>query len=125
MCPNDPKPDPTSPTMTNITIGGSNKNFTATVTFSKAVYKNRDETGALESYQVTHTAEATEATIEVTLTDLSDGTEELTIVPSSGASIYDNEGTEMEASQSETITLSGTSHQTVLIKEDGIEIFAN
>lgn len=136
--PEETKPDPTPPTMINITIDGSNKNFTATVTFSEAVYKNNDKTGALdnnsfnvtltggtaalESYQVTHTAGANEATIEITLTDFSDGTEELTVAPSSGASIYDNEGTAMEASQSKTITLSGTTHQTITIKDDGTGI---
>ena len=128
-------PDPTPPTMTNITIAGQNKVFTATVTFSEAVYKNADKTGALvnnsfnvtvsggtgalNSYEVTHTAGATEATIAVTLTDFSNGSELLTVGPSSAASIYDNEGTAMDASQKQQITLSGTVHETVTIKDDG------
>ncbi len=128
-------PDPTPPTMTNISIEGQNKAFTATVTFSEAVYKNADKTGnldnnsfnvtisggtgTLESYEVTHTAGATEATIDVTLTDFSDGNELLTVGPSSAASIYDNEGTAMEASQKQSITLGGTVHETVTIKDDG------
>ncbi len=131
----NPKPNPTPPTMTDISITGQNKDFTATVTFSEAVYKKNDKTGALDNgsfevtlsggtakltnYAVTHQAGAVTATISVMLDEYSDGSENLTVKPASGASIYDNEGTAMSASQSKSITLSGTAHQTITITDDG------
>ena len=129
------KPVPTPPTLTNITVTGQNKTFTATVTFSEAVYKNADKTGALNNssftvsltggtatmagYEVSHTAGSTTATIAVSTHENSDGTETISVAPNSATAIYDAEGTAMEMSQQQTTTLGGTPHETVTIKDDG------
>ena len=131
----NPKPELTPPTMTGISVEGQNKNFTATVTFSEAVYKNSNKTGALDnnsfsvtasggvatlsSYQVTHQEGASTATVAIVLDENSNGSEELTITPASASSIYDNEGTAMSTSQSKAITLSGITHDIITVKDDG------
>jgi len=131
----NPKPELTPPTMTGISVEGQNKNFTATVTFSEAVYKNSNKTGALDnnsfsvtasggvatlsSYQVTHQEGASTATVAIVLDENSNGSEELTITPASASSIYDNEGTAMSTSQSKAITLNGITHDIITVKDDG------
>ncbi len=131
----NPQPNPTPPAMTSISIDGTDKDFTATVTFSEAVYKNNNKTGNLDnssfdvtvtggtgtlgSYEVDHVAGAVTATVTVVLNENSDGSENLTVKPSSGTAIYDNEGAAMSADQSKSITLSGTTHETITITDDG------
>ncbi|MCD4663937.1 MAG: hypothetical protein K8R68_01625 [Bacteroidales bacterium] len=126
---------PTPPTMTSIAIDGENTEFTATIEFSEGVYKSNNSTGnldetslivsltggvaGLDSYTVDHTAGNNTAEINIVLVDYSDGNEEITVQPASATSIYNNAGTAMEESQSQKITLSGTTFETINISDDG------
>ena len=126
---------PTPPTMTSITIDGENTEFSATVEFNEGVYKNNNSSGNLDetsftvslsggvagmdSYTVNHTAGNNTAEINIILTDYSDGSEELTVQPASATSIYNSSGTAMEDAQSQKITLSGTTFETINISDDG------
>ncbi len=130
-----PKPEPTPPTMANIAIEGENSNFTITLTFSEGVYKNADKTGNLDngsfsisleggiagiaSTEVLHTAGSATATITLVTDQNSDGNELLKISPATSGSIYDKDGDAMEVTQSKTITLNGTTHQTITVSDDG------
>jgi hypothetical protein len=97
----------------------STDNKTILVTFSEAVYANADMTGNIDesslkvtapasldfTYTVAHTAGATTATVNLTITSIIEGTEKFTIAPASATAIYDNEGlamAETEAMESNT-----------------------
>jgi len=91
----------------------STDNKTILVTFSEAVYANADMTGNISeaalkvtapaalkfTYTVTHTAGATTATVNLTITSIIEGTEKFTIAPASATAIYDNEGLAMVATE--------------------------
>ncbi len=130
----NPKPEPRV-SMKHISVTGQNKLFTVIITFSEAVYKNADKTGALDnssfkvkisggiaklaSYNVTHIAGSITASIDIKTSENADGTEIISIAPASATSIYNAEGTPMESSQSLEANLSGTAHKTITIKDDG------
>lgn len=84
-------------------------NSTATVTFSEAVYANADATGNLENSdfiitidgadftsELTHVAGSSTMTINFVIISALEGTETITIQPSSATSVYDASGKAME-----------------------------
>lgn len=131
----DPKPENQAPTFTGISIAGENTNFDVTINFSEGVYKNADKSGDLDensfavslsggvatlsTYSVTHSASQKSALIKIITTEASDGTEKVTITPKDASSIYDGDGKAMAASESKTISLTGTTHETITVKDDG------
>lgn len=129
-----PSPTPESPEMTSIAVVGENKNFDITVGFSEGVYKNTDATGDLDensfnisinggsdisSLIVTHSAGQKSVDIKIELLDYSNGSEKVTITPKNGSSIHNKEGADMEATQTQTVGLDGTVHETITITDDG------
>lgn len=130
----DPSPDPVAPTMTTIAVSGENKNFEITLGFSEAVYKTSSKSGdldnnsfnlnitggaAISSSIVTHSAGQTSAKITIELSDYSNGSEQVTITPKDGSSIYNADAKAMEASQTKTIGLDGTAHEVINVIDDG------
>ncbi len=130
-----PSPATKPPSINNLTGSGTGKNYKADLSFSEAVYKNADKTGALDknslnvslsggtaslvSYTVTHTAGAKTATIEMVLSDYPDGAESLSVKPASGSSIYNAAGEAMAASENKTTTLGEAQHKIITIKDNG------
>jgi len=130
-----PSPAPKPPSMENLAGNSTGKDYKADLTFSEAVYKNANKSGALDknsfivtlsggtagliSYTVTHTAGAKTATMNLVLSDYPSGTESLSVKPASGSSIYNTAGVAMAASEAKTTTLGGASHKTITIKDDG------
>ncbi len=128
-------PERQAPTMTGISIEGENKSFNITVNFSTGVYKNNDQTGDLNensfnvamvggdatinTYSVLHVAGQKSATIKITTDKYANGEEQVTVSPFDGASIFDSYSYAMKASESKTISLSGTTHETITVKDDG------
>lgn len=116
-------PEPAAPTMTGITMTGTDKAFSAEVVFSQGVYAKNDKTGdltnasfsvtveggtsTLGSYTVAHTAGATKATIAITLSDIPTGGEAVVIKPASATSIYNENGKAMEATQQQQAAFEG------------------
>ncbi len=123
------------PTMSNLEVSGTQKDYKAAITFSEGVYKNADKTGALDrnsfmvslsggkaglvSYTVVHSAGAKTAAIDLILSDYPDGTESLSIKPASGSSIYNTSGVAMAASDNKSGTLGEAEHKTITIKDNG------
>lgn len=130
-----PQPAAKPPTMSNIEVNGTQKDYKANLTFSEGVYKNADKTGALDktsfivslsggkaglvSYTVIHSAGAKTAIIDFMLSDYPDGTESLSIKPASGSSIYNTSGVAMAASDNKSATLGKAEHKTITIKDSG------
>ncbi len=129
------EPERQAPTMTGISIEGENKSFDITVNFSTGVYKNNDQTGDLNensfnvamvggdatinTYSVLHVAGQKSATIKITTDNYANGEEQVTVSPFDGASIFDSYSYAMKASESKTISLGGTTHETITVKDDG------
>lgn len=130
-----PEPDPIPPTMGTISIDGSGKVFDATLLFSEAVYKASNASGnldnssfnvsisngtaGLETYEVTHTAGANTVNIHIVLNDYSDGSEEISVSAASATSIYNAEGVALEITEHKSITMGGTTHETITITDNG------
>ena len=128
-------PKPTAPVMTGITVSGELKSFNITVQFSEGVYKNADKTGDLDensfsvvlsggdavlsSYTVSHSASQKNAQIKIILSQNSDGNENVSIKPKDASSIYSQDGMSMSVGETKTISLSGTTHETITVKDDG------
>jgi len=130
----DPAPQPEAPKMSTISVSGESKNFDLTLGFSEAVYKNTDKSGDLDnnsftvsisggvdisSVVVTHSAGQKSANFSITLVDYSTGDEKITITPKDGNSIFNATALAMEISQTKTIGLDGTTHEIILIKDEG------
>ena len=131
----DPQPEPQAPTMTGISIEGERQNFDITINFSAGVYKNTDKTGdldensfsvsisggvaALSSYTVIHSASQKSALIKINTDQDADGNEKVTVHPKDGNSIYNKDGKSMNSIESKTISLAGTTHETITVKDDG------
>ncbi len=131
----NPEPEAQTPTMTGISLEGEGKTFDITVNFSAGVYKNTDATGDLDensfsvsisggvaglsSVSVTHSASQKSALIRIVTDQNSNGNEQVTVQPKDGSSIYDNNGTAMKSTEIRTISLSGTTHETITVKDDG------
>ena len=131
----DPTPEIKAPTMTGISVEGERKNFDVTINFSAGVYKNTDKTGdldensfsvsisggvaALNSYTVTHSASQKSALIKINTDKDADGSEKVTIQPKNGSSIYNKDGKAMNSTELKTISLAGTTHETITVKDDG------
>jgi len=130
-----PTPEPVPPSMEQLTLQGTGKNFTATLNFSEAVYKNVNQSGDLDessfsirieggtaqiaSTTVNHVAGDAHAEVSLTLNDYPDGNEALTIEPASATSIYNAGGVAMAVNQSKNIQITAASHQIITIKDDG------
>ncbi len=129
-----PAPAP-PPTMKEMAINGTEKAYKADITFSEAVYKNKDKSGALDkssftvalsggkatliSYTVTHTTGTKTATINLVLSDYPDGSENLSVKPASANSIYNAGGVAMDLSQDKSGKLNAAEHKVITIKDDG------
>lgn len=101
-----------APTFKSASVSSDNK--TITVAFSEAVYSKIGKTGNLDStsllvtapedieftYNVTHTAGSSVATVNINITSVVQGTEVFTIKPASSAAIYDDEGLPMASGES-------------------------
>mgnify|MGYP006935315517 CR=1 FL=1 len=131
---NDPIPAPVAPTITSIEGSGENKNFDIVIGFSEAVYKNTDTTGDLDensfnvsisggsnisSFIVTHSAGQKSADIKIELDEYSNGSEQVTVTPKNGTSIYNATAVAMASNQTQTVGLDGTVHETITITDDG------
>lgn len=130
-----PTPEPVPPTMSTLSVEGSGKVFDITLTFNEGVYKNANATGnldnssfnitvtngvgALESAVVSHTAGSPTVLITLTLTDYSDGNEEMNIEAASATSIYNADGVALAVTDQKSISMSGTTHDVVQINDDG------
>ena len=130
-----PVPVPKAPTMKELAISGSGKDYQAEVSFSEGVYKNKDKSGTLDKssfmvtlngglarlifYTVDHAEGNSTATIRLTLDDYPNGNENLSVKPASGASIYNASGEAMAASQEKSAKLSAADHKVITIKDDG------
>jgi len=130
----DPTPQPEAPKMSAISVTGEGKYFNLTLSFSEAVYKNTDKSGDLDnnsftlsingevdisSVTVTHSAGQKSAHFNLKLSDYSTGNEQVTITPKDGNSIYNAAALAMESTQSKTIDLDGTTHETITITDTG------
>ncbi len=130
-----PRPAPEAPTMKDLAITGSAKAYEAVVAFSEGVYKNSNQTGALNkssfsvtltggtaglvSYTVAHNAGSSTATINLTLNGYPDGSENLSVKPASATSIYNASGVAMSATQAKSAKLNAAGHQVITIKDNG------
>jgi len=123
------------PTMSNLEVSGTQKDYKATLTFNEGVYKNANKTGALDktsfvvslsggkatlvSYTISHSAGAKSVSFNLELSDYPDGTENLSIKPASGSSIYNISGVAMASSDNKSTTLGKAEHKTITIKDSG------
>ncbi len=128
-------PQPKAPKMTDISISGENQNFDLTVYFNEGVYKNADQTGdlnennftvtvsggnaTLKAYSVIHSASQKNALIKITIIQDADGNENVTVKPRDGTSIFSKDGIAMSGDESKVISLTGTTHETISVKDDG------
>ncbi|PKP49755.1 MAG: hypothetical protein CVT92_14995 [Bacteroidetes bacterium HGW-Bacteroidetes-1] len=109
-------------TMLELTINDDNTE--ATIVFTEGVYKMNNKTGNLDKtsflvtitggsatlsdFEVTHTAGAASAVINLTLSGIVNGQEVLKVTPNTTASIYNAAGVAVEATQNKTVTMRET-----------------
>jgi len=125
-------PTPSTPTMSGLTVTGSEKVFKATLVFNEAVYAKADKTGGLtnesfilsitgesiliENSSVTHTAGQKSCNIDITLSNYPASDAVLNIKPKTAKSIYSESGIAMSADESIEGSFTGN---VIIIKDTG------
>ncbi len=131
----NPDPELLFPEMTGISIVGQQATFDVTVGFNQGVFRYSNQTGDLHlqsfnvtstggtatiiNYYVTHTAGQTSAVIRVVFDKDTDGEEIITVRPTDANSIFNRDGRAMAASESKSISTSGTEHDIITVSDDG------
>ena len=131
---NDNVPN-TYPTMTDISVNGSEKIYTVTIFFNDGVYRNTNRTGDLDersfkieltggtakmsSYLVSHVAGQKNAAIRISFDSEPNLEEIVTIYPADDEAIYNANGYAMDDDEYKSIGLDGVTHETIIIKDSG------
>ena len=136
-CKKDDNTEPAgnAPFMNSLSISGSDLTYNLTISFSEGVYSTTNKTGELtrdnftllldeaiistNSFIVTHSASQKTANIKVTFENTPSNDDIITVKPKNGTSIYNFDGVAMSELQTKSIAINGTSHETIIVKDDG------